>query len=260
MVSTNLNYRLITRDLDRSLSNTARQPVVKRESEYYLANITKVKSMEDFLGNQRLYSYAMKAFGLEDMTYAKAFMRKVLTEGIDSNDSFANQLTDKRYREFAETFNFKSKGQATTAFDRTQQGTVDRYVRQTLEEDAGEQNEGVRLALYFQRKAPEITSVYSLLGDQALYKVIQTAFSIPASASTSDIDKLAAQIGKRLDIADLKDPKKLDQLLNRFTSLYELENPSFASAGNLTVQLFQSSGVSISADLLASIQKLRLGG
>ena len=126
----------------------------------------------------------MKAFGLEDMTYAKAFMRKVLDEGIDKRDSFANSLTDQRYREFVETFNFARYETTTTIFDRTRQGTVDRYVRQTLEEDAGAQNEGVRLALYFERKASRASvSAYSILADPALLKVVQTALGIPASAS-----------------------------------------------------------------------------
>ena len=68
------------------------------------------------------------------MTYAKAFMRKVLNEGVDSSDAFANQLADSRYRDFADTFNFKRYGETTTIFDRTRQGTVDKYVRQMLEE------------------------------------------------------------------------------------------------------------------------------
>ena len=143
-------------DLDRSLDRTAKEPVVSRESEYYLAHIGDVKSIDDFLGNDRLFKYAMKAFGLQDMDYAKAFIRKVLEEGDDYDDSFANKLSDKRYQDFATTFNFARYGDATTAFDRTQQGTVDNYVRQTLEQEAGDQNQGVRLALYFQRKAPDL--------------------------------------------------------------------------------------------------------
>src|SRR5260221_14696157 len=99
----------------------------------------------------------MKASGMEDMTYAKAFMRKVLTEGTDDPKSFANTLTDPRYKTFAETFNFARSDATTTIFDRTRQGTVDGYVRQTLEEDAGQDNEGVRLALYFARNASRIT-------------------------------------------------------------------------------------------------------
>jgi hypothetical protein len=97
----------------------------------------------------------MKAHGLGDMTYAKAFMEKVLEEGVDAI-SFANSLSDKRYAEFAKTFNFKAFGEATTSFTKTQQGVVDKYLRQTLEEQAGDENQGVRLALYFQRKAETI--------------------------------------------------------------------------------------------------------
>jgi len=50
----------------------------------------------------------MKAFGLEDMTFAKAFMRKVLTEGV-ATATFANRLSDKRYADFA-GFNFAALG------------------------------------------------------------------------------------------------------------------------------------------------------
>ena len=136
-----------------------------RETAYYLDNIKNVKSIDDFLADDRVFAYAMKAFGLQDMTYAKAFMRKVLTEGIADSDSFANKLADKRYREFADTFNFAEFGTTTTIFDVTRQGTVDRYVRQTLEEDAGGKDEGVRLALYFERKAADLTSPFSILAD-----------------------------------------------------------------------------------------------
>lgn len=142
MLTTLASYRVISKDLPRSLSNTAAAPQVKRDSEYYLANIENVKSIDDFMADDRLFRYAAKAFGLGDMAYAKAFLRKVLTEGITKSDSFANTLSDPRYREFAEAFNFAQFGETTTLFDVTKQGTVDRYVRQTLEENAGKDNDG----------------------------------------------------------------------------------------------------------------------
>ena len=170
MSTTISSYQLVAADLPRALDTARSKPVVAREAEYYLAHIQEVKSIEDFLGDHRLFAFAMKAFGLEDMTYAKAFMRKVLAEGVDSNDAFARKLADTRYRDFAETFNFQRYGRDGTVFDRTRQGTVDRYVRQVMEEDAGSQNEGVRLALYFQRKAPTLTSAYGILADAALLR------------------------------------------------------------------------------------------
>src|SRR5690606_14241580 len=120
-----------------------------------------------------LYNYAMKAFGLEDMAYAKAFVRKILTEGVKSDDAMANQLTDKRYKEFATTFDFEGKGDKATESTDAQQGVMDKYLRQTLETEAGSQNEGVRLALYFERKASTITNAYEILGDKALLTMMQ---------------------------------------------------------------------------------------
>jgi hypothetical protein len=259
VLTTLAGYTLIASDLPRSLATTAAEPQVARESAYYLAHIEGVKSIDDLLADTRLFGYAMKAFGLGDMAYAKAFMRKVLSEGIDRQDSLANSLTDPRYREFAEAFNFARYGTTTTIFERTRQGTVDRYVRQTLEEDAGAQNEGVRLALYFARKAPAVTSAYGLLADPALLKVTQTALGLSAATSAMDIDKQAALIGARLDIADLKDPDELAAFLDRFASLWELERGS-AVAASPAVLFSQPLELGVGADLLASLQNLKLGG
>lgn len=259
MLTTNAAYRTITSDLVRSIGNTAKQPQVARETAYYLANVDKVKSIDDFLADDRLYRYAMKAFGLQDMAYAKAFIRKALTEGIDDRESFANQLTDPRYRELVETFNFARYGATTTASEPARQGVVDRHVRQTLEEDAGKQNEGVRLALYFERKASGIESAFNILGDRALLKVVQTALGLPVSMSLQDIDKQAEMITDRLDLADLADPKKLNTFLSRFTTLWEMDNPA-AAPTTPSILIGQPVTIGIAANLLAALQNLRPGG
>lgn len=259
MLTTPVAYRMITSNLDRSLAATAKKPQVERATAYYLANIGKVKSVDDFLGDSRLYNYAMKAFGLQDMAYAKALIRKALTEGIDDQDAFANRLADTRYRELVGTFNFVRHGENTTTQEKTRQGTVDRYVRQTLEEDAGQQSEGARLALYFERKASSITSAFNILGDAALLKVVQTALGLPTEMSLADINVQARMITARVDIADFADPEKLKSFLDRFTSMYELQNPSQA-ATTPAVLIGQSAAVGISSNILAALQNLKLGG
>ena len=241
------------------MQTVAAQPQVARETAYYLENITSVKSIDDFLADDRLFGYAMKAFGLGDMSYAKAFMRKVLTEGIADRNSFANKLADTRYREFADTFNFAELGSTTTIFDVTRQGTVDRYHRQSLEENAGSQDEGVRLALYFERKAPTVTNPYGILADPALLKVVQTALNLPATISLLDIDKQAELISARLDIADLKDPAKLASFIRRFTHLWEITSPNQSASGP-AIAIGQPIHAGIGGALLASLQNLKLGG
>jgi hypothetical protein len=260
VLSASIAFRTITENMDRSLKTTAERPQVARETKYYLEKIGKVKSIDDFLGDDRIYKYAMKAAGLSDMSYAKAFMRKVLTEGIDDPKSFANSLADKRYQKFVETFNFARYNTATTSFDRTQQGTVDNYVRQTLEEDAGAQNEGTRLALYFERMAPNVGSTMGLLADKALLQVVHTAFQIPELTALMDIDKQVEMIEKRFKVEDLKDPEKVQKLLQRFTSLWELKNSSAAGTPSGAAVILGQQNMGVSGDVLSAIQNLKIGG
>jgi hypothetical protein len=261
LLTTTASYLMVTRDIETSLARASATPRVERERAYYLANIGNVKSIDDFLADDRLYRFAMQAFGLADMAYAKAFMRKVLEDGVASADSFANKLTDKRYAEFAKVFDFASFGEATTAFDAAQQGAVDRYIRQTLEESAGAENEGVRLALYFSRKAESVTSAYSILADPALLKVVQTILRIPPETSAMDIDKQAALIASRLDIDELKEPTNVERLLARFTALWELDNPGAGRAAAApTILVSPPQEIGIGAEILMSLQNLKPGG
>jgi len=252
MTSTFTSYAIVTRDLARSIDAVKKQPQVDRETDYYLSKIGAVKSVDDFLADRRLVTYAMKAHGLEDMAYAKAFIRKVLDEGRDAPDAFVNKLTDKRYLAFAETFDFKRYGAATTTFGRAQQGVVDKYLRQTLEEQQGATNDGVRLALYFERQASKITSPMDILADKALSTVVRTALGMPDAMASLDVDKQAAIIKSRLDVADFADPEKLSAFITRFAALWDVGHAEAATDG---VGLLLSGGpqYGISSDLMLSI-------
>ncbi len=120
MLSTYVSYQLIAKDLPKALDRVENQPMVDRETKYYLENISKVKTIDDFVKDDRLFRYAMKAHGLEDMAYAKAFMVKALKEGVTDPESFANKLSDKRYAEFVTTYNFAAQGELATVYNRAQ--------------------------------------------------------------------------------------------------------------------------------------------
>ena len=258
VLSTAASYNLIASNITRSIDTTAKRPDVAREIDYYLKNIGEVKSIDDFLADTRLFNFAMKAHGLEDMAYAKAFMRKALSEGIQAQDSFVNKLADSRYRDFATTFDFAAFGETATVFEATRQGTVDKYLRQTLETDAGASNEGVRLALYLERKAPTIDSVYDLLADRALLTIVHTTLGLSPTTALADIDKQAQMISARIDIEDFQDPEKLSKFLTRFTTMWEMNNPSTTTPQALASILFsQPTTFGISTDLLLTMQKLK---
>lgn len=261
MVNTMTSYRLIASDMTRSLQRVSKEPVVERETTYYKENIGNVKSIDDFMSDTRLFKYAMKAFGLEDMSYAKAFVRKILKEGVVSSDAMANKLTDKRYKEFATTFDFAGKGETATDSTAAQQGVVDKYFRQTLEAEAGSQNEGVRLALYFERKAPTLTNAYEILGDKALLSMVQATFGWPATMSNADIDKQAKMIEDRIDFSKMSDPDYVSKFISRFTAMYEMSNPTASSPASIaSLLLGGTSSVGISLNILSTLQSFKPGG
>lgn len=230
---------------------------VKAENEYYLANVTKLTSIDDLMADKRLLNYALSAFGLDPQTENLSRLRNLLEGGVRDPNSPVNKLDDARYKAFVSSFNFEQYGEEATTYNPTQQQTVDKYLRQTLEEDAGKTNEGVRLALNFQRKASGITNWYDVLADKALASVVRTALGLPDSFATADIDKQAALFESRLDISDFTDPAKLSKFLTRFTSLYEVSNPTSSAATSAAVLFSQPTTISISTDLMIAMQNLR---
>lgn len=466
MASTFIEYQSVTRNLSKSLEKKSKESDVKKEIDYFRANIGKIKTVEEFLGNTRLYTFAMKAYGLDDMIYAKGFMKNVLLGEPDvSGRVLVDRLQDARYRDFAAAFNFNAYGGSaisgdpqiqaiinafaqtngqsarpkydsktndlknyisdiatyinsmddivsdttlsgivrttlglpeaastdsagsdavlfegkidastfkdpeklrqfidrfaearwegrkalvdpyvrtagtyadsdteteklvqyfrakihgvnstaaivsdpvllgvvqtafglsstlskqskesqiklidskidilslhdskkldrfiatfTAAHDTARKSPVDFYIRQSLETDEGNENEGVRLALYFRRMAANIKSAYSILADRALAEVVRTTLGLPAEAAKSDLSAQASLINRKLDIASLKDPAKVEKLLQRFTIMWDSKNDATPSS---SIAFLNGSDAGLDSDLLLKLQSIRLGG
>jgi len=241
------------------------QTLGKAETEYYTQTISTITSVDQLLDDQRLKTYIVKAYGLEK-DVSDETLRKILTSDRLDRSSFVNKSDNAAYKALAADFNFDSDGTVRrsdvgTAQDRNGLITTqDLYLHQTVEEDAGEDNDGVRLALYFERKASSINSAYEILADKALLQVVQTALGLPETISQQDLDRQAKLITDRLDLADLQDPDKLRQLLNRFSAKWDIDNAIASTTNPAVTLLTQSTQATVSMDLLTSLQSLRLGG
>lgn len=236
MTTTTAAYLAVTQNLTRYQAMTAAEPAVKTATAYYQANIGKVKSIQDFVGNYRLLSYALDAYGLGDQIGNTALITKVLQGGVSNPKSLANTLTNGNWKAFASAFDFVGKGAASVSSASAVKTTTNDYVEQQLESDQGAQDVGVQLALYFQRVAPTVSNEYGILADKNLYEVAQTIFGFTPSTSASSLDAQANALSKMMPIADLQDPKKLQQLTERFTAMYDLNyGPASGATSSLTV-------------------------
>ena len=206
----------------------------KADTEAYRTALSTVVNVDDFVSNDTITTYALKAYGLTGDKLSRDDLASILTSDLSDPKSYANQTGDKRIIEFAAAYNFRTDGGINRGTEDAQtahsvMSTQDLYLQQTMEQEAGDENEGVRLALYFRRVAPDLKSAYDVLADTALLKVVQTALGLPVESGQSDIDVQKRTIEKKLDLTSLKDPKKLDQFINRFIALYDSENTSTSS-------------------------------
>jgi Protein of unknown function (DUF1217) len=258
VLSATMLYNAITRNYSNSLANTAKEPIVARTTQYFQNNIGKVTSASQLVNNSQLYNYVLTAFGLQNMSYAKALITKVLNGGTGAA-SFAQSLNDPRYKALASAFDFSTSGAATTSNSTNMQSVVNNYYQQTLESSTAQQNQGAQMALYFKRMAPQITSPYSILADQTLLKVVETAFSLPTTLSLENIDTQAKEISQLLNVSKLQDPTFLNQFIQRFTASYDAQNPTGSVTSTPTNALLVTS-TGISSNLLLSLANLKLGG
>jgi hypothetical protein len=231
--------------------------LAKKESEYYTEEIQKVKSLKDLLGNARLLAFAMEAFDIDPASVTTEQLYKIFTSDLDDPKSYINTDADTSFRRLVTSFNFDTEGNLMRE-DRTSiqnrsglYETLDNYLQQTLETQAGEDNAGVRLALYFQRMAKDTTSYYTILGDTALQKFITTTFEIPDEMANAEVDTQVTMMKRYFDIEDFQDEEKVKKLISRFTVMYDMVNGSY----NPTLAMFSGS-TTISVDTLMAVATL----
>ncbi|NTE85414.1 DUF1217 domain-containing protein [Agrobacterium rubi] len=248
----------------RSLTGSAKDAAVKKsdaEVEYYKSQMASITTTKDLLADTRVTNFILEANGIDPKSVAPADLKKMFESDLSDPKSYVNTLENDKFAQIVASFNFDAKGNLTADAQRggQQRGavleTTNQYVRQTLEEQQGDSNAGVRLALYFERMAPTISSPYGFLSDDALFQFFKTTFNLPTSIANMDVTKQADLVKSYIDIPKLQDKDYVDKMLKRFTALYDVQNNASQSP---TLSILNGS-TSISADTLLAVAQLKSG-
>jgi hypothetical protein len=234
----------------------------EEESKYYTDAMQRLDNRDQLLADRKLLDILLVSQGIDPKTITDDFIKRIFESDLGDPQSYVNTLEDKRFAQMVGTFNFGTDGE----IDRSKAGgaqnggevaaTLAMHLRQTLEAEQGNDNPGVRLALYFQRMADSITDPYVILGDDALAEFFRVTYSLPAEFSNMDVDKQAAVVKKNLNLEELSDPEKLRKLVERFTMMYDIENATVSSPA---ASILGNRGqIGISADTLWALSQLSL--
>lgn len=249
-------WKVLQSTLETQQTRFAEDPAQSRDREYFKENIGSITSAEDLVSDYRLLRVALGAYGLQDDLPNRAFIEKVLSDGVTDDDALSNKLADKSYFAFSEAFGFGGTLPPSTQSPGFADKVLARFDEQAFEVAVGDQDTDMRLALQATREIPEIaaaggsdsTAWLTVLGNTALRQVFETAFSLPDSIGVMDLDQQldafrngAERVLGSSEFSTLSDPNAVEDLVHAFTLKSQLAaGPSAFTRGASAVTLLQN--------------------
>lgn len=114
MTTTFQEYQLFQRTETRQREIFISRAQNERDIAYFSLNFENVQTVDDFVNDDRLYRFALTAFGLESQIFAKGLIRTLLEEGTEDPAARANRQADSRFRDLVNALGF-SDGTGTRA-------------------------------------------------------------------------------------------------------------------------------------------------
>jgi hypothetical protein len=249
-------WRFLSATVNEQVARMAESPVQARDRAYFRETIGKITSAADLVSDFRLLRVALGAFGLENDLPNRAFIQKVLADGTIDEGALSNRLADKRYRQFSEAFGFGSPLPPRTQLPGFADRILARFDRLEFERAVGESDGDMRLALTAARELPELaqrnlsdtTAWLSVLGNPPLRRVFETAFGLPVSIGTLDLDRQVAafkdaseRVLGHSDISRFLQPEATEDLVKSFTLRAQLAaGPSGTTPGAIALTLLRN--------------------
>lgn len=248
-------WRFLQKTLPTQTSAHQRSAAIQRDAAYFRENIADVRSAADLVADRRLLGTALTAFGLEADLPNRAFIRQVLDSNTLDSTSFANRLADKRYLKLAKAFGFADFGGPQTQAPGFADRVIGRFHDRSFEQAVGTQQPSMRVALALQRDLAEIAAQpgtddarwFLVLGTPNIRAVFETAFQLPKSFGTLDLDRQVDILRGRTErltgdgeIAQFTDPDRLQALTQRFFLSEQIASIQAASGGSIALGMLET--------------------
>ncbi|WP_424831683.1 DUF1217 domain-containing protein [Ruegeria sp.] len=226
-----VGWRFLQRTYDAQFESYAGGSVNQRDTQYFLENISKVRSAENLVSDRRLLQVALGAFGLEDDLNNRFFIQKILSDGTRAEDALANRLADKRYREFSAAFGFGPGDIRKTGLITNMEKIAQDNLTSRFEVAVGEADDSMRIALYAQHALGELAAQqgsedkkwFDLMGLPPLRRMMETALGLPVAFAQLDIDKQLEVFKDKLsratgseNLSQFTDPDAVAQLTDQY--------------------------------------------
>ncbi len=249
-------WRFLQRTEDTQRAAFENSPQLKRDIEYFKEKIANITTAKDLVSDSRLLKVALGAFGLDEDINKQAYVLKVLSEGTESDEAFANRIVDKRYKDMAAAFGYGNMTGARVGLSDFAGKITEAYKTRQFEIALGDSDPDMRLAISFRREIVDFANSanadsaawFSVMGNPPIKKVFEAAFQLPKDFGGLDVDRqrqIFRDKNQKLvgdtSLASYQNPENVDKLLQRFFLAKQLENgPSVGVRGSSALMVLQS--------------------
>lgn len=250
-LNSQVGLRLTDVTRSQQLTQLQSEPQNQRAVQAFVEEIGSISTPQELTDNFEVYSFVMRAFDLEDQIFGRGLMRKVFESDAEDQTSLVNRLTDTRFREIHDALGFnKSDAEKPDFSDSAWQARIiDKFYTQVFENNTSDQNPTVGGVLKFRREAPEISNWFQVLRDAELSEFFRTTLGLPEQMAAIDLDKQVTIFEKKFDLRTLSDPKVLDQLINRYVAISDINNPPVGASSPAVSLLNSSPGLGVIVSL-----------
>lgn len=238
-------YKLANDQKDAHMKMFEAQPTTARDIEKFKEEIVNVKSVDDLMKNRTLLTVTLSAFQLESEVDKTAFVKKMLSEDPDDDNSLVNKLVEPRWTKLANALAGLNQDPDFFQNEANVNALLKGYKTNEFEKFEGQNAEGIRESMYFKRSAGGVEEISQILADKTLMSVVRVGLGLPESFLSLDYEQQKARLSKEIDLDDFSSPEKIDKMIERFLIMTEVNNAD--ATANPMLSLFQplNSGSSI---------------
>lgn len=217
----------------RALERLAKDPQIQRKLAAFELAVGKARDLETALKDPRVLAVLLPAMGLGDQLEFPGLARRALTADPADPKSLLTRLTDVRWRDAVTTLDLKGRGiealRDPANIARFDKGLRSLQWRQSLDET----NVGISDALFFKQVAGNVTTTFGVLGNAVLRRVVTGALGLPPELALQSVEAQARAIERRMPISDLRNPNKVDRLIERYLANANLDSGTRQGGGYL---------------------------
>ncbi|MDN3566257.1 DUF1217 domain-containing protein [Paeniroseomonas aquatica] len=200
---------------EKGIARERKDPVTITALKQFDQAIARAKDVKSALQDPRVLAVLLPGLGLSDqMAYPGLVQKALLADPADPKGLLAS--LDPRFTAAAKTLDLHSKGLAGLKNAALRKTLTDGYVQYQYQTGLDATNPGISDALYFLKTAKGETNIYNILGNSVLRRVVTGALGLPNAMVVQSVETQARAVTSRLKLTDLQDPKKLQQLAERY--------------------------------------------